>query len=719
MFTFPAFNKSYNARKRSYKCCRKCRNKRVRCLIKSSDYDVYGCDNCKLAGLLCDLITHPQDESNLNTTQSPVIRQGTPINALTRFPGRISSPSIQTTQMLPISSQPQHLAQTFGAASIRSMPQPIINYPMPHYNFYPQSVMNMPAPLYPSTPLHPRIDYQYLKETYRFNIGVGPEFPEQLRPESFQYLMSIDAFSLSSPHSSSGISKIITKAMEIELLKVFFFKLNSIFPVVDEQTFWSQYYSDNIDTIVIYAMVLVVSRDRWSQDILSPIFNNHSPYPDAFNRFVYDLELKIRLLLLLIPEIADGDTLTRLLVHTLLSMNFGVTNSSHQQLSQDLAAAITCGYSMCLHRKFTYDNLIATSNTLKASYLQKLWWLLYILDVFNAVINTNTLLIKQEDFDLSQVTDKEAKILITKATRLKSTFQAIYNNDKLLLAQYEMELKQDIITPFHDHPFNVSKFSDINPQKYHETLSTVKAIVHQFFNDLIDYLCLIMIYGASDRINNKHYEINPEIIDINKKAIRLFTVIDKSLLIQMHITSSSFSLFLSILFKYKIKITYLEKMPQPPIRSDINDSIKAQVNQVFDELWITTEFFRTWWFIQNTESHINTFLTKLELNNNNHVSTIVTSRPMSISNLITHHQISRSESGHLHDLTGFNDPKHQSAANTAGITAVHDKYPSSSGSHPMVNPVNNKLLTLISRNLFIDNISHFITQDPHLKHFFV
>lgn len=56
MFVFPAFNESYNKRKRTYKCCRKCRSRRVRCIIKDSNYEVTGCTNCSTSGIICDLI---------------------------------------------------------------------------------------------------------------------------------------------------------------------------------------------------------------------------------------------------------------------------------------------------------------------------------------------------------------------------------------------------------------------------------------------------------------------------------------------------------------------------------------------------------------------------------------------------------------------------------------------------------------------------------------
>jgi hypothetical protein len=56
MFVFPAFDSNYKTRKRTFKCCRICRSKRMKCIISLTDYESVGCDNCQKHGFGCDLI---------------------------------------------------------------------------------------------------------------------------------------------------------------------------------------------------------------------------------------------------------------------------------------------------------------------------------------------------------------------------------------------------------------------------------------------------------------------------------------------------------------------------------------------------------------------------------------------------------------------------------------------------------------------------------------
>lgn len=56
MFVFPAFDKNYDTRKRTFKCCNHCRTRKTKCDV-SVDYDTRGCYNCIRNKLICDLIT--------------------------------------------------------------------------------------------------------------------------------------------------------------------------------------------------------------------------------------------------------------------------------------------------------------------------------------------------------------------------------------------------------------------------------------------------------------------------------------------------------------------------------------------------------------------------------------------------------------------------------------------------------------------------------------
>ena len=59
MYVFPAFDDNYKTRKRVYRCCERCRDKRIKCKISS--LEALGCDSCKKSSTLCSLVKKPVD----------------------------------------------------------------------------------------------------------------------------------------------------------------------------------------------------------------------------------------------------------------------------------------------------------------------------------------------------------------------------------------------------------------------------------------------------------------------------------------------------------------------------------------------------------------------------------------------------------------------------------------------------------------------------------
>lgn len=121
MFVFPAFDSNYKTRKRTFKCCRTCRARRLKC-IQSNDYETEGCDICDKDGYVCDLIK--KDVSN------PVVAGG-------ESGGKGLLLSTQDSERVPDHHSP--LPSGGGGRSLNGHIRPNeygIGYPATSHNYY-------------------------------------------------------------------------------------------------------------------------------------------------------------------------------------------------------------------------------------------------------------------------------------------------------------------------------------------------------------------------------------------------------------------------------------------------------------------------------------------------------------------------------------------------------------------------------------------------------
>lgn len=127
-------------------------------------------------------------------------------------------------------------------------------------------------------------------------------------------LISIDAFRI-------GFDLKTTK----ELLELYFFKVNSIFPIIEEHTFWSDYERGIFPNVILYGMILAVSTDKLAEEIF--IANCVLERNDTTNTKILELcsklDLKTRTLLTVLPDLGDDNTFARFLTYLLLLMNTG------------------------------------------------------------------------------------------------------------------------------------------------------------------------------------------------------------------------------------------------------------------------------------------------------------------------------------------------------------------------------------------------------------
>ncbi|KAG7660686.1 uncharacterized protein J8A68_005803 [[Candida] subhashii] len=500
MFVFPAFDSNYKTRKRTFKCCSNCRVKRTKCDITASDYELMGCLNCRKHKWSCSLVKGNPQES---TVDEQVPRQIQPVQHQIQVQSPMPPPS-SSSQQSP--AQPLAGSSTLSMENIHTTIPNTPTAPSsftsamsgtPARRFSSASSIGSMPPYQPMDMT--RITPQFLHDSFNFNIsshsdstfqylihghpkvvmsstetkdktiwhesGVyvntgkdgdesdtnnkskkykvkhfGNDLEKQFYLKSeriYQFLLSINAFTLSSPEYP------LTKEHEFNLLNLYFYKINSIFPIVSDHSFWEEYNNNKAQNIMIYSMILVIAKDKLAEPILKPVFLNGSrartgeqiydmtqeQYNIELVKFLTDLEYKIRQILLILPQLGDEDKFSRIVIHLLLSLHFGYDRLGNEQSAHDLMDSIGIATAMGIHMK----RLQQSAEFIE--YSTNLWWCCYIFDRFNGLVNSRPCFIKSEDFNVD-LPYKNITLLkmVQIARNLESMFFAVFrpfNNNNI------------------------------------------------------------------------------------------------------------------------------------------------------------------------------------------------------------------------------------------------------------------------------------------------
>lgn len=271
-------------------------------------------------------------------------------------------------------------------------------------------------------------------------------------PIFYRFLLSIHAFTLNTP----GFFEISSQDLVV-LIQLYFFKINSIFPILPEQEFWESYHLDLIPSPIIYALVLIMARDASTKEILTRSFKTLDPslpaaefnsqYHECMVELITQLELKIRQVFLILPELGDDDKLSRLVCQLLLIFNFNFNNFGNEQSSHDLTDCINYGMVLIIHLSFLHDSLCKLGLVEQSEYLKNLWWILFVFDRFNAMINSRAMFIKREDFSVSHPTNTTLLRLVNTASNLENMLISLYR-------------------PMDNHGDGQRKLDEFNPEKF-------------------------------------------------------------------------------------------------------------------------------------------------------------------------------------------------------------------------------------------------------------
>ncbi|WPK26703.1 hypothetical protein PUMCH_004063 [Australozyma saopauloensis] len=249
----------------------------------------------------------------------------------------------------------------------------------------------------------------------------------ELNLQHFKFLLCIHAFTLNTPGffviSHSDLKK---------LLEIYFYKINSIFPMVFEEEFWELFNRNKLSNVMLYAVVLNAARDELAEPILKRAFVNKDQDFSVNCMNLYNkLDMKIRQLLTFLPELGDAEKLNRLVTQLLLAHVFKYNKFGSEQSSGDITDCIGYAHSLAIHQVFFHEKITKSGAGKKSQYLKQLWWILFIFDRFNGLLNGKAFFIRRLDFNIDRpVETPHLNKLVGLAYTLEDTTIAIYRTKR-------------------------------------------------------------------------------------------------------------------------------------------------------------------------------------------------------------------------------------------------------------------------------------------------
>lgn len=474
MLVFPAFDKNYRTRKRSLFSCASCKAKRVKC-DNYADYQLYGCDNCQRFGLKCLLVDSPDIPRTL-PTPSPM----PPKRKV-----RAVAPPPQTGLML---------APIVTSSSSRSTSLPTVTTATTTPNTTDLVPPVDVKKLFPDT-APPEVTAEYLRKQHNFiclgrahdcvslwlTLEVPPRSSEvrKLPYEQYKMLHDMNAFTLLlETHTLSSVD--ICNLLELYMLKV-----NLVWPLLPAEEFWVHLGRDEVPSIITYAMVLVIARDPMAEPILVPILGWEG-YHQKLEKFMVNIENKTRQLLMAMPYLCFDFRFCKMVVMTMFLFHFGPHRFGNEQMLSDLSSAISIAVGMEIHKKNTIVNVAAV----KREYVTNLWWVLYVSDRLNGLINARSLFIRLDDFNLDlPYANLNLLKLVQLARLVENMMLAVFrpfDNNNVVLQINKMEIRYKM---FDLDEFQKMEFAYCDREQYstHSPYNCQFATILDLRNSLATY----------------------------------------------------------------------------------------------------------------------------------------------------------------------------------------------------------------------------------------
>lgn len=617
MFVFPAFDSNYNTRKRSFKCCQHCRRKRVKCEITSTNFESVGCLNCRKHGLSCDLIKYNvvSEEirnSNDGSEFGSIKESNLGINTVPGGATKIIVPD-QTRRITP-----QYLKERFNF----NISEQDLRYSYQYlFHGHPKAIISNQVE---DNSLWHESGVYVDDRSKEGDFCVGFNKKEKGRDrgsgyyirnnKTYDFLLSIEAFTLSTTEYPFEYADVK------ELVYLYFYKINCLFPIVDEIRFWNDFRENKTQNIVIYAMVLVILRDKLAEPILKRVFERNKLrldpyseelYSDYLISFIFDLESKIRQINLILPQLGDIDKLCKLVVLLLMSLHFNFDKLGNEQSSHDVTDSINLAVSLGIHMKRQDKNTSSEG----MAYSTNLWWCCYVFDTFNGLTNSRCIFIKERDFNVDLPYNNINLLRIVQLSRtlnnmLISVFQPFDNNDmefsmqtrnKLFNADEFKKMEFEFCRRERQNGNNLYDSSGIIESngliKTENSSATYSSIIMHFLSRIINNT-IILLSQKAQYDDNKISNYIPEsvAIEASLNILRYVLKIKEELIIHIPLIPWSLTIAMAVALKRKAKYM-LKNGNQNDSKYEYDNDENDSMYDLQDYIDQLDKFSSKWWVV--------------------------------------------------------------------------------------------------------------------------
>lgn len=574
MLVFPAFNDNYRTRKRSFISCTSCQLKRIKC-DSFIDYQNHGCCNCQRYKLECLLIDKSDDAPrSILTPQPPSKDKQKPSS---RAPSRITRSVARTTQTEMVSP----LDDT------NTIPDITADYLRRHHNF---------------VCIGRALDCVALWLT--LELLVKEDVPRRLPYDQFSMLLSIDAFTL------LLTSSVFTATDICNLLELYMLKVNLVWPLLPAAEFWAHLARNEVPTILVYAMVLVIARDSMAEPILSPILGGDD-YHQNLEKFMVSLENKTRQLLMAMPYLCFDFRFCKMVVLSMFLFHFGPHRFGNEQMLSDLSSAVSIAVGMEVHKK----NTIIHVATAKREYVANLWWCLYVNDRINALINARSLFIRLDDFNLDlPYANLQLLKLVQLARLVENMMLAVFrpfdnNNVVLPINKMEIRYKMFDLDEFQKLEFDLCDKEQIANQAPYDnkitTLQDLRSWLPDYTSQHLHFIFRLlqnMVISIAQKVRYDDPQIPnliPELYTF--KACHNIAFYNRVMPpeIHIHLPITVFTLFYALCYLL-LRRTYLKYLsPNDAIDIGLDFELTVESKFAWDEQMtiLKNSYAGKWWFI--------------------------------------------------------------------------------------------------------------------------
>lgn len=443
MMVFPALNNNFQNRKRTYRCCDNCRIKRRRCdIILDESGAQIQCVNCKRNGLKC----------TFDKPHRADLKQ----------------------------KKQQLLFHTYKQASFRHAHEVLLDFLRKTFSFQFGSSgrKTKPKAKPPRTVvLEWASDRPTTQDSETIHDDSEPEKPLTLKSEkTWRHLLLIHAFTLLSPEYEFRPEEVR------KLLRIYFFKLNSILPFIDENAFWLAYDSakDGQNNLLVYAMVLAILHDPVTEPVLRAVFrrrhadnsgssgsSGNSDYLRDMRHLVLELELKVRHLLTVRADFGICSRLLKLQVLSLLLLHHRPDGLGRECSENDLAVAIHTCCLLGLHlRQSLYKLASVEEPEISETEAKNIFWTLFVLDRIKAATSTRLPFIRLDECNIEMPQNPVLLHLVNLLKTCELVLNALYKPfGDAAVDNYQKRLEQSNVEEFERAEFEVCR-SDLSRQVF-------------------------------------------------------------------------------------------------------------------------------------------------------------------------------------------------------------------------------------------------------------